>query len=169
MNDFRFATRQLLKNPGFAGVAVLTLALGIGVNSALFSVMYAALFEPLPYPEPDRLVQVQSTITPAGKPKEVMPEWSYPRFELLRDYNRIFAGVAAVDNNTVIVAGTDNAERVEAELASASYFTILGLSGYPGYYFILHFLNLLNLPPNIKTENQIYSMHERRNNSYMPL
>jgi putative ABC transport system permease protein len=136
MNDFRFATRQLLKNPGFTGVAVLTLALGIGVNSALFSVMYAALFEPLPYPEPDRLVQVQSTITPAGKPTEVIPEWSYPRFELLRDYNRIFAGVAAVDNNTVIVAGTDNAERVEAELASASYFRILGLRAARGRVFL---------------------------------
>jgi putative ABC transport system permease protein len=136
MNDFRFAARQLLKNPGFTGVAVLTLALGIGVNSALFSVMYAALFEPLPYPEPDRLVQVQSTITPAGKPKEVMPEWSYPRFELLRDYNRIFAGVAAVDNNTVIVAGTDNAERVEAELASASYFRLLGVRAARGRVFL---------------------------------
>src|ERR1035441_5004497 len=75
MNDFRFATRQLLKNPGFPGVAVLPLALGIGVNSALFSVMYAALFEPLLYPEPDRLVQVQSTITPAGKPTETLPGW----------------------------------------------------------------------------------------------
>lgn len=136
MNDFRFATRQLLKNPGFTGVAVLTLALGIGVNSALFSVMYAALFEPLPYPEPDRLVQVQSTITPAGKPTETLPVWSYPRFELLRDYNRIFAGVAAVDNNTVIVAGTDNAERVEAELASASYFRLLGVRAARGRVFL---------------------------------
>src|ERR1019366_10168539 len=122
MNDFRFAARQFLKNPGFAGVAVLTLAMGIGVNSALFSVMYAALFEPLPYPEPDRLVEVQSTITPAGKPTETLPVWSYPRFELLRDYNRIFAGIAAVDNDTVIVAGDDNAGGVEAGHVSASYF-----------------------------------------------
>src|ERR1019366_8416036 len=125
MNDFRFATRQLLKNPGFTGVAVLTLALGIGVNSALFSVMYAALFEPLPYPEPDRLVEVQSTITPAGKPTETLPVWSYPRFELLRDYNRIFAGIAAIDNDTVIVAGADNAGGVGGEIASASSFWLL--------------------------------------------
>ena len=129
------AARQLLKNPGFTGVAVLTLALGIGVNSALFSVMYTALFEPLPYPEPDRLVQVQSTITPAGKPTETLPVWSYPRFELLRDYNRIFAGVAAVDNNTVIVAGTEYPERVEAELASASYFRDTGVARGTGPRF----------------------------------
>jgi len=132
VNDLSFALRQLVKNPGFATAAVVTLALGVGVNSALFSVTYAVLFEPLPYTEPDRLVQVQSTIAPAGKPKETVPFWSYPRFELLCSQNRIFATVAALDAQTVTVAGSDSAERVDAELVSASYFPLLGLRSARG-------------------------------------
>lgn len=136
MNDLRFALRQLLKNPGFTAVAVLTLALGIGVNSALFSVMYAVLFEPLPYPDAGRLVQVQSTISAAGKPMETLPVWAYPRFELLRDHNRLFARIAAFDSSTVTVAGGDSPERVEAELASASYFPLLGVRAARGRVFL---------------------------------
>lgn len=136
LQDLRFAFRQLLKNPGFTTGAILTLALGIGANSALFSVLYAVLLEPLPYPEPDRIVQVQSTISAPGKPAEIVPPWSYPRFELLRDHNRIFAQIAACDSRTLTVTEAGSAERVEAELASASYFPLLGVRAVLGRVFV---------------------------------
>jgi putative ABC transport system permease protein len=135
MNHFHFAVRQFSKHPGFTAVAVLTLALGIGVNSALFSVLYAVLLVPLPYPDANRLVQVESTISVPGKPVAIMPEWSYPRYELLRQYNRIFAEVAARDRSTLTVTEADGAQRVGAEFVSASYFPLLGVRAMLGRVF----------------------------------
>jgi len=68
MNDLKFVFRQLLKNPGFTAVAVLTLALGIGANTAIFSVVNGVLLKPLPYPEPDRLIMIFES-----NPKEARP------------------------------------------------------------------------------------------------
>jgi len=136
MNDLRFAIRLLAKNPGFTAVAVLTLALGIGANSALFSVVYAVLIKPLPYPEPERLVQVQSTISAPGKPAFTFPEWAYPRFELLRDQNRAFAQVVACASGEVTVTDGGDPERLKTEQVSAGYFALLGLRPARGRFFV---------------------------------
>ncbi len=127
MNDLRFALRQLRRSPAFTAVVLLTLALGIGANSALFSVVYAVLIKPLPYREPGRLVQVQSSVAVPGQPVQTFAHWSFPRFEVLRDQNRLFAQVAACASSELTVTGDREAERIQAEEVSSSYFPLLGL------------------------------------------
>ena len=85
-NDFRFALRQLCKNPGFTIVAVLTLALGIGANAALFSVVNAVLLNPLPYPQPEQLVSLHQS-----KPNFPTGSISYPNFRDWQKENRTFS------------------------------------------------------------------------------
>jgi predicted permease len=126
---------MLGRSPGFAGTVVLILALGIGVNSALFSVIHNVLLKPLPYPDPERLVQVQSTVTAPGKPVEVLPVWSYPRFELLREHSRVFAQMAACAEDSLTLTQGGDPERVGAELVSADYFSLLGLKPQLGRVF----------------------------------
>ncbi len=133
--DLRLALRVLVKNRGFTFVAVLTLALGIGANTALFSVVHAVLIKPLPYREPGRLVQVQSLITEPGKPAQMFPLSSYPRFEVLRDHNQVFSAVAACASQDVTLTGVGGAERVQAEEVSAAYFPLLGLQPALGRVF----------------------------------
>jgi predicted permease len=133
--DLRYAFRVLRRSPGFAVTVVLTLALGIGVNSALFSVIHNVLLKPLPYPHPERLVQAQWTVTTPGKPVEVFPVWSYPQFELLRGHNRIFSQVAACADDSLTLTQGGDPERVGAELVSASYFSLLGLKAQLGRVF----------------------------------
>ncbi len=84
MNDLRFAFRQLLKNPGFTAVAVLTLALGIGANTAIFTIIITVLLRWLPVKNPEELVQVVVT---SGSPRPAHP-FSYPFYERLRDNGR---------------------------------------------------------------------------------
>jgi hypothetical protein len=128
MNDLRFAVRQLLKNPGFTVVAVLTLALGIGANTAIFSFVNVILLRPLPYPDPDRLVMVfENQVTNGWFKKQigapVLDEW--------RKQNTVFEGLGAVrsyGNFTLTGKGQPlNRRRVVMELRSPGSLTILNL------------------------------------------
>src|SRR5947207_6741639 len=107
MNDLRYAFRQLLKNPGFTAVAVLTLALGIGANSAIFSFVNAILLQPLPYPGADRLVFLTEW-------SQQVPNMSFSvaNFNDLRDQSRVFEALVASRNQNYILTGTAEPERL---------------------------------------------------------
>ena len=103
MSDLRYALRQLGRSPGFTVVAVLTLALGAGANSLLFSVIHAVMLRPLPYPDPDRIVSI--SLVPRGRTIGRMDaqaiHWAY--FEW-RDESRSFTHFAAYNERAAIVA-----------------------------------------------------------------
>src|SRR4030095_3227102 len=135
IQDLRFGLRVLFKNPGFTVIAVLTLALGIGANTAIFSVVSALMLRPLPYRAPEQLVKVfQSPPDPA---KGNMPSnWSYPRFEILRDQGQSFAAVAGFAQQPCNLTGTDDPERLQVEMVTASYFPLLGVDAVVGRAFV---------------------------------
>ena len=122
--DVRFGARMLRKNPGFTAVAVLTLALGIGANTAIFSVVNAVLLQPLPYPQPDRIVALERHF-PSG---DSGPSVSIPKFMVWREQTQVFQAVAAYDiaGPGINLTGGDLPEQVKGIHASADYFAVFG-------------------------------------------
>jgi predicted permease len=124
--DARVALRGLRRTPGFTIVAILTLALGIGANSALFSVLRSVLLRPLPYPDAEQLVQVWSDTRLKGR---AQPEWlSPPDFVDWRDGNRTFSGMAAYQGWAPDLTGSGEPEALGGVLVSGNYFNVLGAS-----------------------------------------
>jgi putative ABC transport system permease protein len=132
--DVRYGLRVMARKPGFAFVAILTLALGIGANTAIFSVVNAVLLRPLPYRQPEQLVKVFQA-APSSEKDAAPTLWSYPRFEVLRDHSQSFTAVAAYSQTGFNLTGTDEPERVQAEMVSASYFPLLGIEPMAGRTF----------------------------------
>jgi len=130
MNDLRFAFRQLLKNPGFTAVAVLTLALGIGANAAIFSVVNAVLLRPPPFKEPGRLVFVSEK----SKDMDNMSV-SYPNFLDWQRQQAGFSSLAAFRTEEWNLTGTSQPERVVGLQVSASFFPTLGVQPLRGRVF----------------------------------
>lgn len=132
--DLRFGWRMLRRSPVMSLVAILSLAVGIGANTAIFSVVNALLLRPLPYRAPEQLVKVfQAQPDPT---KGSLPSvWAYPRFEVLRDQNQSFAAVAGFAQNAYNLTGTDAPERLQVEMVSASYFPMLGVDAVAGRTF----------------------------------
>src|SRR5215510_2876153 len=118
--DLRFGFRMLLKNPGFTLVAVFTLALGIGANTAIFSVVNALMLRPLPYPDPERLVWVDYASS-RNNGSEVLSA----HFLNWREQNQTLEGIAQFDPTTRTLTGAGEPERVEVGQISASFFTTL--------------------------------------------
>ncbi len=121
--DLRFACRSLLKTPGFTTVAVLTLALGIGANIAIFTVVNAVLLRPLPFQHPERLVRVFDDLNGAGAKDVGMSE---PELEDLRDRSGVFDNISALFPGSTALSGGNHTERIELLSTSADYFQLLG-------------------------------------------
>ncbi len=135
IQDLRYAVRAMLKSPGFTAVAIVSLALGIGANTSIFSVVNALLLKPLPYKNADKLAQVFAEYDVTGKGVETSELWSYPKFTALRDHNESFEQVAAVSDQNFPVTDSENPERLSAEMVSASYFPLLGVEAAIGRTF----------------------------------
>ncbi len=125
LHDLRFALRGLLRRPAFTAVAVATLALGIGGNTAIFSMVDAAFFDPLPFPDDDRLVVPYNV--PAPGEGRGFAAFSSPVFAAMRDEG-VFAHVAEIAPFAVNIGGTDRPERVQAAQVNAGFFEVAGVA-----------------------------------------
>ncbi|PZR72686.1 MAG: hypothetical protein DLM73_12550 [Chthoniobacterales bacterium] len=133
IQDFRFAFRQLRKSPGFTAAAVTVLALGIGVNTAIFSLVNAMLFQPPAYERPSEIVQVFSQ---DKKNPQSFRAFSYPTYCDIRDQNSVFSGVMAHNTTVVGVGEKENTRRVMADIVSSNYFSVLGVAPASGRAFL---------------------------------
>lgn len=130
----RHASRRLRREPVFTAVAVLTLALGVGANTAIFGAVRDLLLRPPPYPDAGRLAVVERVVASPDAPPDTMPWWSYPKFRLLRDADPLLEVAAWVPVDLNLTDG-DAAERVTAELVSPAYFRVLGVRPAAGRTF----------------------------------
>jgi putative ABC transport system permease protein len=132
VSDFKFALRLLFKQPGFTAVAVLTMALAIGLNTALFSFVNGVVLRPIDYPQPDELVRVW--MVDHARNIE-FPAVSWPRYEYIRDNASMLANAALTVGNAVTVTTGTDAEQVASMMATSNFFSTLGLAPQLGRFF----------------------------------
>jgi hypothetical protein len=131
LQDLRYALRALQKSPGFTAAVVLTLSLGIGANTAIFSIVNALLLRDLPHvTRPEALLLIGRTVNNDG-----FDTFSYPDYVDLRDQTRTFQDIAAATNAPVHVSGTAATERARGGIVSGNYFAVLGTSPVQGRFF----------------------------------
>ena len=130
LQDLRYGVRMLVKSPGFTAVAVVTLALGIGANTALFSVINGVLLSPLPFPQPDQLVTLHE-----NKPNFEGGSVSYPNFRDWQKDNHTFSALAVARMYAFSLTGIGEAEQVPGEFVSSDFFPALGVKPIIGRTF----------------------------------
>jgi putative ABC transport system permease protein len=133
--DVRYGCRLILRNPLFSTVVVLVLALGIGANTAIFSLLNAVLLKPLPYDDADRLVVMWQRFTNIGIPKD-QNSTSAPEYADIRRLQQSFSDMAAVQNASFNILVGDMPERVVGEVVSPGYFRVLGVEAFLGRTFL---------------------------------
>ncbi len=132
IHDLRYGVRTLLKKPGFSLIAVLTLALGVGANTAIFSVTDKLLLRSLPVNEPQQLFMITSV---SVSPHFVSNAFSYPEFNDYRAQNSVLSGLLAFDRTELELKTSDRIERVASEYVSGNYFDVLGIQAARGRTF----------------------------------
>src|SRR6266436_6876863 len=130
--DCRFALRMLQRSPGFAAVAVLTLALGIGANTAIFSVVDAILLRPLPYPEPDRLVRIWESSLKFDSPRNVVNPLNFLDW---RDHSQSFETMAAISGLMTNLSSHGQPIAVQGMQVSPEFFSVLRIAPFLGRTF----------------------------------
>lgn len=139
IQNIRYAIRQLMRAPGFAATVIVTLALGIGANSAIFTIFDQVLLRMLPVQNPKELVRFEWTGAFSGSTSSFGGDgknyFSYPMYKDLRDKNDVFSGVLAAVHSGVGVSWHDQAENLDAEIVSGNYFNLLGLKPAVGRLF----------------------------------
>ena len=131
ISDIRYGFRNFLKRPGFTAIAVVTLALGIGANTAIFSLVNTVLLRPLPVPHPEQLIEVYGTLH-NGADYTIQ---SYLNYKDYRDRNDVFSGLIAYRFAPMSISHESRNERVWGYLVSGNYFGVLGVQPFLGRYF----------------------------------
>src|SRR5262245_15590182 len=127
IQDLRYAFRMLARTPAFTLAAVLTLALGIGANAAIFSVVYAALLKPLPFPQPEQLIYAHDTF--AAVP---LASVSWPKYVALRDGNRTLAALGAVAPGAITLTGRGEPQPIAVARVSGDFFDVFRVAPLAG-------------------------------------
>src|SRR5688572_20094406 len=132
LQDIRFGLRMLLKSPSVSIVAAIALALGIGANTAIFSVVNAVLLRPLPFPDPDSLVTVWETFPKLGH------QWgshSYPNFFDMRSQSTVFERIACYHDSNFVMTGRGEPVRLQGSVGTADLVPLLGVAPVLGRTF----------------------------------
>src|SRR6476620_2716621 len=135
MTDIRYGLRQLIQHPGFTIIAILTLALGIGANTAIFSVVNAVLLKPLPFPAPNELVAVGGVdLNETASPPKLM-SMCYPDFFDFRDQSQSFQAMAVYRDRSLALVDDHGAQSVRGQKVNGEFFDVLGIKPLLGRGF----------------------------------
>ena len=134
LRDLRYSLRSLRKSPVFLAVAVLSLALGIGANTAIFTLVYQLILQPLPVRNPEQIVML------AGRGKHYggnngPDRLSYPMYQEIRDKNAVFSGMFCTNPNSVSASFQGSSELIGADFVSGNFFPVLGITAAAGRVF----------------------------------
>ena len=157
INDLRYAAKMLLKSKGVTVVAMISLAVGIGANSVIFSLVNSLLWQPLPVASPEQIVQLYK-----GDQEQPYEGMSYPSYVDFRERNEVFSGLAAYGIWQFKLTGGNQAEQVWGEVVSGNYFDVLGVPAYQGRTFTAEEDEVPNRNPVVVISESLW---QRRFNS----